>query len=677
MRRAIFTLLLAAAAAVSWAQGSIEHVRRIHGWEDELHLASRDVLGDTWTCALGAAACNADVGSVNTVALSSGDSVICETTGGDWWSWGVDGAPAGLDTFNRLRVLPDGTVDSMPAVTASTCYRIGLGMSGAAALRLEDGAGVGSALALSPTEAMLGEDKTAGTPNTAGQLTLVSAGDNTYTTTVTTATQAQAVAYITPPDDGDANEVLTTNGSGTLTWEPVASGTAFTTQVTVDVDPGSNTVQELLELTNTDNTGDGSYGQKGRIRSEFLGSTDSGGSWASHDGAFIDFLKTTSSDYFTASGTADMDSGIGFGVRVDGADKTFGSAAYAMEIESDGEIKIGGGIANGGVEVAYATGGFYYNAKLIASSSWSYDAPADSMFFNQYYIGKEGSSADGNEMLGAYVSDMNAYDNSSDEVAVFAWSRGEAQTVATNGAGTPASFTLTPESFISLHRVTCNDADGCTATIAETYAWDGQSSQVCNVATYPITIADSSGVVELRGGESAVLRAYDCLGLVYSSDRYLEEFRSVAAGATSTYGITGQTQGVQHVKTHVTHTDIVTACGSNASCDLTVFTLPARSHVVGGYIIITEQGIATDVVTADLSHSGTGNIVLDGKDLKGAVGLVYFNDGDEFTGGSSFGGHFELAAYSIELGIACGAACNSITYSAGEYDIIVSYEVLP
>ncbi len=34
------------------------------------------------------------------------------------------------------------------------------------------------------------------------------------------------IAYLWPPDDGDANEVLTTNGSGTLTWELPAAGEA-------------------------------------------------------------------------------------------------------------------------------------------------------------------------------------------------------------------------------------------------------------------------------------------------------------------------------------------------------------------------------------------------------------------------------------------------------------------
>jgi hypothetical protein len=936
MRKAILTLLVVAASAAAWAQGSIEYVRRIHGWEDELHLDSREVLGDTWTCALGASTCNAVLGSVNTVALASGDSVICQTTAGKWWSWSVDGTPASLDTFERLRVLPDGTVDSMPAVTGSTCYRIGLGVeatlapvddgtgleaplslsttgigvgidapggtvntpgkatfwskgdnafhmdldattmtgdavftlpadepaaeswltmgtdgqvdytpisgetlaavtargattstpttfsngitasditfvydnmasltmpapadeseenaaaiviggatgpsgtgtngagsgssfsmfagSGGAAVNnpggqggsfvIESGAGgdstndVGSSggaieittgdggngtdggpggsitliagsggagsagptgdggsislysggsgssaegniildsgdqgyiLARGPL-VVVGEDKTAGTPNIDGTIKLWSNGDNDYFTTLMTGTQTQAVTYTLPLDDGAAGEALTTNGSGVLDWAAVGGTSAFTSTVTVDVD-GGNAAVELLELSNTDDTGAGSWGQVARIRSEFNSSTDSGVNWAMRDGAYIDFYKELGSDYYTGSGTADMDSGIKFGAVQNGTDRS----QPVMTIQSDGQVRFNGGYANGGIDIFVDGSSYSYYYGTFNADMNLYDYQADSIFLNKYYLGMEGSTKDDYEMLGAFVSNRNAYANAADETAVFAWSRGEAQTVADNGGGTPATFTLTPESFISLHRVTCNDANGCTATVAETYSWDGQTSMICNVATYPITVADSSGVVELRGGESAVLGPYDCLTLVYSDARYLEQARTIAAGATSTYGITGQTQGVEHVKVHVTHSDILTASGAGSlSANLNVMTIPARSRVTGAAIIVTEQGVATNTVICGLHGD---QLIMSGSsvDLKSAVGTVLGqNDsgqvGEIFDGAGTFGGWIYTSAETIVMNVTCGANCDSITYSAGEYDIIVSYEVLP
>ncbi len=65
---------------------------------------------------------------------------------------------------------------------------------------------------------VLGENVAAGTPNVAGQMQLYSAGDNAFNTMIVTGTQTQNITYTLPVDDGIANQVLGTNGSGVLSW---------------------------------------------------------------------------------------------------------------------------------------------------------------------------------------------------------------------------------------------------------------------------------------------------------------------------------------------------------------------------------------------------------------------------------------------------------------------------
>lgn len=68
---------------------------------------------------------------------------------------------------------------------------------------------------------IVGEQDTANVP---GVITLWAAGDNTaYTTTIQTGTQAGAITYTLPTDDGDNGEMLTTNGSGVLSWTAPSS----------------------------------------------------------------------------------------------------------------------------------------------------------------------------------------------------------------------------------------------------------------------------------------------------------------------------------------------------------------------------------------------------------------------------------------------------------------------
>lgn len=95
-------------------------------------------------------------------------------------------------------------------------------------------------------------------------------------------------------------------------------------------------------------------------------------------------------------------------------------------------------------------------------------------------------------------------------------------TVASDGAGTAAAFTITPTA--SFLNVTCNDTDGCTPTLSETGAVDGTIIRVNHLTANAVTYADTSGVSETAGAFAA--GQYDTITFLYASDRWIELARS-------------------------------------------------------------------------------------------------------------------------------------------------------
>lgn len=99
----------------------------------------------------------------------------------------------------------------------------------------------------------------------------------------------------------------------------------------------------------------------------------------------------------------------------------------------------------------------------------------------------------------------------------------QAQTIADNGAGgSKATATLTPTT--SFVRVSCSDVDGCTETLSETGAVDGQILRIINASANGVDFTDTSGVTEMAG--NVTLAQYQSLSFIYSSDRWIETARS-------------------------------------------------------------------------------------------------------------------------------------------------------
>ena len=100
-----------------------------------------------------------------------------------------------------------------------------------------------------------------------------------------------------------------------------------------------------------------------------------------------------------------------------------------------------------------------------------------------------------------------------------------AQTVADDGAGTAAAFNINigTNGGVQLS-ITCNDANGCDATLLETSVVTGQVFCATNVSANVVNFADTAGVSETAGAFAA--GQWDQICFQYVTDRWVERSRS-------------------------------------------------------------------------------------------------------------------------------------------------------
>lgn len=112
-------------------------------------------------------------------------------------------------------------------------------------------------------------------------------------------------------------------------------------------------------------------------------------------------------------------------------------------------------------------------------------------------------------------------------------------TIADNGVGTAASATLTTTE-LSYIAVTCSDANGCTVSLSEAGARDGQVLVIVQVSASPglLTFSDSSGVLELLNGTAYTTAQWEALTVQYVTDRWVEVSRTQFAGALTASDVT-------------------------------------------------------------------------------------------------------------------------------------------
>lgn len=91
-------------------------------------------------------------------------------------------------------------------------------------------------------------------------------------------------------------------------------------------------------------------------------------------------------------------------------------------------------------------------------------------------------------------------------------------TVADSGNGSAATATLTPTAGVV--KLTCSDTDGCTITMGEGSATEGDIVRIVNISANEATFADTAGLSELTG--AVVLGQRDTLSLIYVDSTWNE-----------------------------------------------------------------------------------------------------------------------------------------------------------
>ncbi len=137
----------------------------------------------------------------------------------------------------------------------------------------------------------------AGTNNTNGNLTFYADGDdgsnNAYTSLFTTGTQTQNITYTLPTDDGDNNYVLSSNGSGVLSWKSVTG-----------VGGGTGTVTQI-DAGNGISTGGSSITTSGTVSISLLSGADGTGVTSSRSG--LEFGGASSNELTLLQGCTNND----------------------------------------------------------------------------------------------------------------------------------------------------------------------------------------------------------------------------------------------------------------------------------------------------------------------------------------------------------------------------------
>ena len=164
------------------------------------------------------------------------------------------------------------------------------------------------------------------------------------------------------------------------------------------------------------------------------------------------------------------------------------------------------------------------NADLVTGNKWTTDLATGGLFFSTNYSGSV--EVYDERFVATYWTPDTGWTNNGQPYAAGDFAvpvlniHRQAQTVASDGAGTAAAFTITPTR--SVVRVTCNDTDGCDATLSETGINDGDLLVIQNASANSVTVADSSGVQETSGGATLTLSQYETAAFIYMSDRWVE-----------------------------------------------------------------------------------------------------------------------------------------------------------
>ena len=95
-------------------------------------------------------------------------------------------------------------------------------------------------------------------------------------------------------------------------------------------------------------------------------------------------------------------------------------------------------------------------------------------------------------------------------------------TIADDGAGSSPAGTVTP--VTNYNEINCQDANGCTASVSETNAIEGQDIRIVVISTNTVIISDTAGQTEMVA--NFTMGQYDNLSFVYEGTTWVETARS-------------------------------------------------------------------------------------------------------------------------------------------------------
>lgn len=410
-----------------------------------------------------------------------------------------------------------------------------------------------------------GSTPAAGTFTTLLANTSVSVKDNLSANTVSLGASALAGSYslTLPIDDGNSGELLSTNGSGVLSW--VAGITAGATPTwtgshTWSLDDTENVTinntttvpggVDLLSLNLTNNAAGGT--QRGLVINNInggSGTTEALLRIDNQDDTDIDTgiqLVTSSSGGITTGIDLSTMPTTSVGIKLGSApisatmftinasdtatinipDNLMTSFAIKEGVSSYMTIKT----SNGSERITLGNTTPIILSGLVTATSNIVPDLANSQYFGNssypwamMFVGDDGGIKFGNAQEAQLI-----YDQTTDDRLELSGTNGSLHIEDRLSLGSPAtldiaddtvgasspSANLTPTA--SYHEINCQDGDGCTVTIKETNAKSGDTLTVVNISANTVTMADSVNEVN---GSTPALGEDDSATYIYTTNK--------------------------------------------------------------------------------------------------------------------------------------------------------------
>lgn len=756
------------ACFIAWnyaiAQSDISDIRIKHLYDDLLVIGSHTALTGTWTCVPYATTCSGVGGDAQT-ELADGDIIFIPGSG-NVDSYVVNGEPASANsiTISNTHPVTGAELGMDGKIEAGTIYLINTGLT-TTARTVYDGSGTASTFGVGTDEVevgggsgvpgvtsgstlyddgsaafdgdvtvggsvTVGYDMPIGTLNVAGELNLISTGNNAYSATLTTPTMTGNATYKLPTDEPGATYLLNMTSAGQMGYDSSTYLTAETDPQVGDVTLGNHCVGTGTQVSCTDTASYVPY--TGASSDVDLGAyTLTTDYLVLDDNRTIDWASSaTGSRLHSDAATYTEDGPLGtralrtthsLGIPTYASDSTAVTYTDAANLYIAGAPAAGANMSITNPWSLYVAAGATRLADVSSAAhtvSVDSNAAADTEFLvlNDTDQAAKTAHTSSSAISWNWLSDTTA--------APDTWVAREAARIEVLGSddwSDDLGGHAAADAYLRL-QVAVNGAPAIAGLFAadETVlpagiflgstAWDAGSTAFGLWVSNGIflgpsdTIYWSNNAAPLSGAYVASLHSAG--GVVYVNDGGADTGGdgTLVTGAASirTHTLTGGAGVTESVDGElVTHawkgvfgySDIVTQCGAVTSCEYTVATLPAKSVVHSALLVVETQGAFGDTLGATVGVSGAAyDDWLSGNagatlDLKAASGTVYGDADAERKNGAGVMPDADVLAnympsYTATTAVVVeiegnATALNDAGHTAGSYALIIHYTVLP